>query len=560
MCAADLRPFNMFQTDAYKRYMKLVQPSYTPPSANTVKKYLQMKYKEEKMNVVTRLKSDCTFMGLTSDLWTSVASKGFLTITGHYIDPEWNLQHLVLSTRQVTGSHDHESILQKWYETEKDFGISEKVVSMTSDNASNMKAAARKHECKTNFEGGISCFAHTLQLAVHEGLDQPLLKETTAICRKLVGHFNMSSQASDALKEYQKNQKAEKILRIIQDVPTRWNSTYFMLKRLQELRTVVYALLHDPKIIKPAHCQNFEITDAQWQIIEDIIPVLEPFVTATEALSSEAYPSASCVLPMLLRLIQNNLTAKPSDPEIVKTFKFKTRSGLSQRFILPSQPNFSSSILATATFLDPRHKKMSFIDEGDIKAEVRNNISLVLRSEEPETSANPCTSSDSLDESKNEVFSYMYGDIDIAEESVSSIEDEISSYIHEPVMKWVAKAPLKWWKMNEHRFRRLAKLAKRYLCIMATSVPSERVFSVAGLTVTKTRAKLDPALVDEIIFLNKLYHQRCLKEHDNTIKQVDKCDISFTSVKQELPCQPSTPTELVNITDNEEEHELPSLY
>ena len=63
--------------------------------------------------------------------------------------------------------------------------------------------------------------------------------------------------------------------------------------------------------------------------------------------------------------------------------------------------------------------------------------------------------------------------------------------------------PTGWWRDNGVRFPRLAKLAKRYLCIPATSVPSERVFSAAGLTVTRIRSRLTPEHVNMLIFLNK---------------------------------------------------------
>ena len=60
-----------------------------------------------------------------------------------------------------------------------------------------------------------------------------------------------------------------------------------------------------------------------------------------------------------------------------------------------------------------------------------------------------------------------------------------------------------WWKHYEKGFPNLFKLARKVLCVMGTSVPSERTFSQAGLTVTKTRAKLSLDVVDEVIFLNK---------------------------------------------------------
>ena len=55
------------------------------------------------------------------------------------------------------------------------------------------------------------------------------------------------------------------------------------------------------------------------------------------------------------------------------------------------------------------------------------------------------------------------------------------------------------------RFPSLAKLAKRYLAMPATEVASERIFSIAGLTITKLRSQLDPGTVDAVIFLNKNY-------------------------------------------------------
>ena len=47
-----------------------------------------------------------------------------------------------------------------------------------------------------------------------------------------------------------------------------------------------------------------------------------------------------------------------------------------------------------------------------------------------------------------------------------------------------------------------------FLTIPATSVPSERVFSAAGLTITKQRSSLDPSVAHAIIFMNKYNKSR----------------------------------------------------
>ena len=45
-------------------------------------------------------------------------------------------------------------------------------------------------------------------------------------------------------------------------------------------------------------------------------------------------------------------------------------------------------------------------------------------------------------------------------------------------------------------------LAKLMLCVPATSSAAERVFSAAGITVSKRRSCLKPENIDRILFLN----------------------------------------------------------
>lgn len=63
--------------------------------------------------------------------------------------------------------------------------------------------------------------------------------------------------------------------------------------------------------------------------------------------------------------------------------------------------------------------------------------------------------------------------------------------------------PLHWWRDNEVRFPNLAKLAKIVLAIPATSAPCERLFSVAGLTISRDRARLLPEMAEDLIFLHE---------------------------------------------------------
>ena len=83
-----------------------------------------------------------------------------------------------------------------------------------------------------------------------------------------------------------------------------------------------------------------------------------------------------------------------------------------------------------------------------------------------------------------------------------SAREELEQYFSErPVSR--KDHPLTWWKANGQRFHRLAKVAQDILAIPATSTPSERIFSAAGLTVTKFCTCLKPSNVDALVFLNK---------------------------------------------------------
>ena len=62
--------------------------------------------------------------------------------------------------------------------------------------------------------------------------------------------------------------------------------------------------------------------------------------------------------------------------------------------------------------------------------------------------------------------------------------------------------PLAWWQMHEKKFPTLSILARRTLCILATSAPSERIFSVAGLAISKCHTSVQPQNASDLIFLH----------------------------------------------------------
>ena len=75
---------------------------------------------------------------------------------------------------------------------------------------------------------------------------------------------------------------------------------------------------------------------------------------------------------------------------------------------------------------------------------------------------------------------------------------EMMSYEREQVFerltvtdgKEVHTNPLNWWKQKESTYPILSSIARRILCVPATSAPCERLFSYAGLTISNDRNRL----------------------------------------------------------------------
>lgn len=65
--------------------------------------------------------------------------------------------------------------------------------------------------------------------------------------------------------------------------------------------------------------------------------------------------------------------------------------------------------------------------------------------------------------------------------------------------------PLKWWwaKKKDGMFIQLIPIVRKFLCIPATSVPSEQLFSKAGELIREKRNAISPENVNMILFLNK---------------------------------------------------------
>jgi len=67
--------------------------------------------------------------------------------------------------------------------------------------------------------------------------------------------------------------------------------------------------------------------------------------------------------------------------------------------------------------------------------------------------------------------------------------------------------PFKWFHDNKGQFPLLAQVARKFLSATATSVPSERLFSQAGLVHEENQNRILPENAETLLFIKGNYNQ-----------------------------------------------------
>lgn len=337
MCAVDFKPISMVEGSGFRYFCHELNPEYVVPSRKTVKSYIEKLYEEEKMLFITKMK-DSGGVSMTSDLWTSSAVQGYITVTGHFSCTSWILNNAVMEERH-TGVNIGAVIdlLRCEFEIHTS-------PALTTDNASNMTIAA--NEIKVAHVN--CCFSHTIQLAINDGLKLPQISKVLGAARKLVSHFNYSVNATNSLLS---KQECPRPLKLVQDVATRWNSSFYMLQRLLKLQIPVYGVIFDDSVTKSGDRVRLDIKDSFWKVMEDIVPILEPLEQITELLGKEDVPTGSQVFILLYSLINNDLKLVDGDSGVVKDLKSKFVEGLQKRFDIDNQGVPNSNCVANSPLL-----------------------------------------------------------------------------------------------------------------------------------------------------------------------------------------------------------------
>ena len=492
MIAADLQPLSIVEEHGFLNYSSLLDPWYQPPSRTIARRILPEKYEEVRGLVKTRLTSATSGIAVTTDIWSSRQAMSYCCLTAHAISESWELESYVLETFNFNTDHTARHIAQELKRVVEDWELSNSISCCVTDNASNMLAGIREAGWRH-----LPCFAHTLNLVVQEAIKtDPVLSHLQSKCKSIVSHFHRSTKASEKLRSVQQQLSLPE-LKLIQDVVTRWNSTYLMFEIVisqHEALTTTLCLMD-----KADMCLSTE----EKNTIEKSLVLLEPFLQATENISGDKYVSISMIIPLTKLLTRSCVTA-PESP-------------LRRNIILELKKRFNQCqhifAMAVGTLLDPRFKKIGFTDNsavdmavGRVQGEVKDMIDSEAQNRNPPET--PQTQQGEAQPERNKKKNLWAAFDDKVAEATSHRTSGTDSFVEfkryfEERVADRKEDLLVWWKENGARFPHLSVLARKYLAIPGSSVPSERLFSKAGELVSAKRSRLKPKNIDTMLFLNK---------------------------------------------------------
>jgi zinc finger BED domain-containing protein 1 (E3 SUMO-protein ligase ZBED1) len=499
MLAKDNLPFSTVEAEGFKTFMATCVPLYKIPSRRTVTKLVDDKYDVLAAKFKSSIANVKNFV-LTTDAWTeTMTTRSYLGVTCHFLNGSVDMSAGVLGVYELNSSHTADYLASVLVASCQEWGIKlDDVVAVVTDNGANIvKAVGNAFGSHRH----LPCFAHTLNL-----VPQKAIKNTVGLPKlidsvKAIVTFSKQSVAvaDDIRREQLAEGKTEgNCLKLMQEVPTRWNSLFYMLERFVLLSRILSKVLIQ-------HVKGPDmLTGLELENVRDIVALLRPLEVITRELSGEHYVTCSKVIPLAHSM-------KLAIQSMVPNYRMSI--DLQRNLLAEIEHRFQHvenvKLLSVSTLLDPRFKRMHFESPVACAQAVSTVQSLMLEDQPPSLEPTVQESTPADRDSSFDLWGYHNKLVEKSlmavsgRERQSGLHIELQQYLRQHVSS-ISCNPLLVWADLKPIYPALYKVAIAHLSILATSVPSERLFSKAGNTITQRRNRLTGKRLSKLLFLNSL--------------------------------------------------------
>ncbi|KAL4582630.1 hypothetical protein LXL04_007187 [Taraxacum kok-saghyz] len=484
-------------------------------SRNTVRADIVNMHSRETNKLSMLLKEAPGRICLTSDLWSSITTDGYISLTTHFVDKNWILQKRLLNFSEMPPPHNAILLSEKVYSMLASWGIEGKLFSITLDNASandtfvnilKLQLNVRKALIKDGQFFHIRCCAHILNLIVQDGLKE--IDGCVYKVRESVKYVKGSNARKRHFVDCVKLVSLDPKRGLRQDVSTRWNSTYLMLRNALYFCT---AFTH-----MGVSDSNYKLcpTSDEWDRIEVLSKFLCSFYDIICMFSGSLYPTSNLYFPSILmarltlekhRDSDNERLQKMSDLMFAKSEKYWADFSLILAIDVVFDPRYKIQTVEwgykkiygenSSQFEEVKSTLVSLFDIYHVNSSTRKNDGSTSKDvNDPKESTDGIGSGVHTNEAWEEFdsFDYEYG--------ISTKKSELELYLEEPRMPRLTELNiLDYWRGQQARYPDLTAMARDILTIPVSTVASESAFSVGAKVIDKYRTALKSDITEAII-------------------------------------------------------------
>jgi hAT family C-terminal dimerisation region len=541
--------FSLVKNRFFKRLVSLLNSDYTLPGQKAIRQKLHKQCQMEKSTMAEYLDKciDKNNVSLTTDVCAGPNGRSFLATTLHFMDDNCAMRSVLVSFSILTDRHTGERLAHEVVEglykmnprllcsvwactSDKTDNKDEMIKTLNggvlcnainahlnnnksgkSDSTSNNSDTA---DAINNEVEHILCMAHILNQCIEAGLGKVTKFDISLNrLRKLLEAIGESDSISQLFNDICV-EKGVCVIELELDVPTQWKQTWDMIDKAIILKAALDEITqrfatangkYNNFHFESTHPLCSQLTDDEWTTLKQFRHILKPFKAATDMLSGSRYPTIGMVILTFHRLQQSLAKVVDWSKSNNKTDLHNFAKAVLDKLV-EYKPESTTDTHKVASALDPRalsHMSAFGYDNACLQKLITDRWEKQYKRRwiaAEEERVRSCASTANNDDSDDEGLYHDSGVAsDLNPQSSSSFQCELQGWFASPRLALNAegKDVLNWLERQSHFFLRLSLMARDYLAIPATSVPSKCAFSRAGVAFGTNRRKLEDNTVEE---------------------------------------------------------------
>ena len=405
------------------------------------------------------------------------------------------------------------------------WNVDSRLSAITVDNCSTNDSMIGKIKAKLSVDCLLNdgpllhmcCAAHILNLIVRIGLD--VIKHAIDNVRDNVVFWTASPKRIERFEDVCRQMKVPCTRRLGLDCPTRWNSTYLMLKTALAYKNVFPRL----KLFESHYV--LVLSEAEWETAKEVCDRLELFYNVTELFSGTRYPTANMFFPVICKIKMKLNEWLMSSNVVISTMA----KSMVAKF--DAYWNVIHKLMGVAAVLDPRYKMtllhfyFPLVYPNDFSEQISNIQRLcyelveeyytrMYKETDIESAVHGAVTSTSKGSSITIDSDYQLFVKRMKTNKTNSFRTELDHYLEEDVLPDNSQFDiLLWWKLNGVKYPVLQTIARDILAIPVSTIASKFAFSSSGRLVSSHRNRLHPKMIEALMCAQSWLWSE-IKKHD----------------------------------------------